>query len=47
MRLLWALRSAVFVLWLAATVVHNSLGAFADHLLRRGHADDSMVGELM
>ena len=30
-----------------ATVVHNSLGAFADHLLRRGHADDSMVGELM
>lgn len=29
------------------TLVHTSLAAFADHLLRRGHSADSMVGELM
>ncbi|MFO1330332.1 MAG: D-glycero-beta-D-manno-heptose 1,7-bisphosphate 7-phosphatase [Rubrivivax sp.] len=28
-------------------LVHASLGAFADHLLRRGHSDDSMVGDLL
>lgn len=30
-----------------ATQVHASLAAFAGRLLRRGHADDSVVGELM
>ena len=36
-----------FVELVPRTVVHASLKAFAEHLLRRGHSGDSGSGELL
>ena len=38
---------ARYVEQVPGTVVHDHLGAFADHLMRREHSADSMAGDLL